>query len=431
MLKFLKKIIPLPLINFYHRIIVQIAAFYYGFPGKKLKVIGVTGTTGKSTVVNLIAQILEEAGFKVGLTSTFNFKIGKHEWLNKTKMTMLGRFQLQRFLKEMLKEGCTYAVIETSSEGLVQNRHKGLEYQIAVFTNLFPEHIESHGSFENYKKAKGILFKSLERLKNKKTVSVVNLDDLNSDYFLGFKAKEKYGYTLREDIDQPQVKIIKGHILSMSKEGTEFECLNQRFKTKLLGEGNVYNCLAAICVGLSQNIKIEIIKKALAKIENIPGRLEFIKEDQNFDVIVDYAHEPKSLESTYKIIKDIIKPRNLIAVLGAAGGGRDKWKRPVLGKLAARYADYIILTNEDPYDEDPFKIIEEVYQGIKETNFPLARVEKIIDRKEAIKKAVLLATKNDAVVITGKGCEQWIMGPRGKKIPWDDREIVKSFLRLK
>jgi len=434
--KILKKIIPRNFLLLYHKFLTIFASFIYGCPAEKLIVIGVTGTSGKSTVVNLVGQILEEAGFSVGWASTVNFKIGKKEWLNKTKMTMLGRFALQRLLKKMVQNGCQYAVIETSSEGIIQYRHLGINYDVAVFTNLSPEHIERHGSFEKYKEAKGRLFEHLSKCpvkllngkRIKKTI-VVNLDDKNADYFLNFPAEEKYGYRINSNTNNIQMrtsntnrlKIIEADNIRLDSGGSEFQIQGSKFKIHLLGKFNIYNSLAAISVALSQNIDLNGCKRALEKIKKIAGRMEIVI-DKPFKIIVDYAHTPDSLEKVYSLLKQKLVG-NLICVLGATGGGRDKWKRPKLGKIASEYCQKIILTNEDPYDENPKKIIDQVASGIKR-----GEVYQIIDRYQAIKKAISLAEKDDIIIITGKGSEKCIMGPRGTRIPWDDVEAVKQIV---
>jgi UDP-N-acetylmuramoyl-L-alanyl-D-glutamate--2,6-diaminopimelate ligase len=431
---FIKKIIPKSLLLFYHKCLAYLASIIYNWPSKKMILIGVTGTTGKSTVVNLIGKVLEEAGYSVGLSSTFNFKIKDKEWLNKTKMTMPGRFFLQRFLNQVLKSGCQYAIIETSSEGIAQSRHLGIDYDILVFTNLKPEHIESHGGFEKYKETKGRLFKELKKRKNKiingkeiKKKIIVNLDDEYSDYFLNFEADEYFGYQMKgEKKIKENLNIVKAENVMLKENGLEFFVNGVLFKSSLMGEFNVYNLLAAITVGLSLGLDLELIKKALEKVKVIPGRLEIVIE-KPFKVIVDYAHTPDALEKVYQFLNNFKKENSkIIAVLGSAGGGRDKWKRPILGMISEKYADEIIITNEDPYDEDPLKIINEIAAGIKSKKF-----YKIVDRSQAIEKALSLAKENDVVIITGKGAEQWII-EKEKKIPWDDREKVKEiFKKLK
>jgi UDP-N-acetylmuramoyl-L-alanyl-D-glutamate--2,6-diaminopimelate ligase len=433
----LKKFLPCFILNWYHKTLAFLAMFIYRNPSNKLIVIGVTGTNGKSTVVNLIGSILKEAKKKVGWTSTANFFLDDKEWLNDQKMTMLGRFKTQKFLVQAVKIGCHYAVIETSSEGIKQYRHLGINYDIAVFTNLTPEHIESHGSFENYKLAKGELFKHLtKKLKKKlngrvidKTI-IVNADDPHADYFLSFKADKKLTYSINKPSNFQATDI------NLQSNGTTFKIqssiLNPQssiLKTNLYGRVNVYNYLAAIAVAKTLNIDEETIKRAMLKYHNMPGRFEFIETKKNLKVMVDYAPEPESMKRLYETLK-IFSFNNIIHVLGSTGGGRDKARRPILGKLAAQNAQYVIVTNEDPYDDDPQEIIDQVAQGAIDAGKILNQnLYKILDRKEAIKKALSLAQENDLVLITGKGCEQFICVKNGKKIPWDDRKVVRELLK--
>lgn len=443
--KFLKKILPQKVILFYHKVLAVLAAVFYNFPSNKMIVIGVTGTKGKTATCIFISKILEEAGYKVGMTTTALFKIGEKEWLNSTKQTMQGRFELQRLLYQMVREKCEYAVIETSSEGIAQFRHLGINYDVAVFTSLSPEHIEAHGSFENYRKAKEKLFQKLAESKKKmikgkivEKIIVANLDDKYVNYFLKYPADKKYCYSINPQIHQSREcqEILIGRNIQSSLTGVKFDLKNFSFNLKVLGEFNVYNALAALAVADSQGIKIAEAKKALEKITFLPGRMEIINQGQDFTVIVDYAHEPKSLESVYRTILKIKKPTaRIISLLGSQGGGRDKAKRAILGKLAGQYADYVIVTNEDPYDEDPWQIIKQVGEGVLSCQIKPKDEGKnfwqILDRKEAIKKALSLAQKDDIVILTGKGCEQCIVSKNNKKIPWDERKVVRDLIKEK
>lgn len=400
----LEKFIPSFLLTCYHFLLAFFGAFFYGFPSKKLKIIGITGTGGKSTVVEFCHQIFKEAGYKTASISSISFKIKDKEWPNTLKMTMPGRLKLQRFLRQAVKAGCQYAILEVTSEGILQHRQKFIDFDVAVFTNLSPEHIEHHGSFEKYREAKGKLFEQTKK------VHIVNLNDKNAAYFSKFEAEKKIGF--------PEAKNIQEN-----STGISFEVQNTKFNLNLLGKFNVQNALAAICVGLSQGIELETCKKALKKVKEIPGRMEIVIKEP-FRVIVDYAHTPDSLEKVYQTIQG----SRMICVLGATGGGRDKWKRPKLGEIAAKYCDEIIITNEDPYDEPPQKIMDQIEEGISinQLNQHKSAVYKILDRREAIKKALSLASPNDIVIITGKGSEPWMCVAGGKKIPWDDREIVRD-----
>lgn len=440
----IKKLIPKFLLSWYHYILAFLGALVYGFPSKKLIVIGVTGTKGKSSTCNLIWYILREAGYKTGITTTANFRIGDKELINDKKMTMLGRFRLQSMLKQMVKAGCKYAVVETSSEGIKQFRHKFINYDIAVFTNLSPEHIEAHGTFEKYRLAKQNLFVKLEKDKKKiidgkviDKIIIVNVDDKNYNYFTEYKVDKKIGFGIENEADL--FETLKAKILNTGANGSEFIIHDSKFKIHLLGEFNVYNCLAAIATAYSQGIDLITAKKALEKIKGIPGRMEIIDEGQNFTVVVDYAYEPKSLEWVYLTLQPITKGK-LIGVLGACGGGRDKWRIPVLGKLAAKYCKFAVFTTDDPYDDDPKELIEGVAKGADEylaefnknelgEDIKDFKYEKIINRKQAIKRAFEVAKHGDCVILSGKGSDPVMAVEKGKSIPWDDRQVAKELLK--
>jgi len=423
MLNLLRKIVPQFLINWYHFFLSFAGAFFYGFPSRKLIVIGITGTNGKSTVVDLITGVLEETGGKVCSLSSIRFKVGNREQINDLKMTMPGRFKIQKFLKEAVVSGCRYAVLEVTSEGIKQHRHRFINFQTAIFTNLTPEHIEAHGSFEKYRETKGKLFEATKK------IHILNLDDENTDYFLRFPAKTKIGYEIKLDKKFEVREIVKAENPTATATGIEFKIKDQNFKVGLLGFFNIYNCLAAIAFAKSQKISLKICKKALEKVKGIPGRMEEVIS-KPFKVFVDYAFTPSALEKVYQTIINNFRPKKLICVLGAAGGGRDKWKRPILGELAGKYCDQIIITNEDPYDEDPLQILSQIKSGVISYKLPITN--EILDRREAIKKSLKLTRPGDLIIITGKGCEPWICVAKGKKISWDDRQIVREeFGKLK
>ena len=420
----MKKLIPKFIFRIYHYLLALIGAVVYGFPSRKLIVIGVTGTNGKSTVVDLISQILApQLRGKVASMSSVRFRIGDREQKNILKMTMPGRMKIQKFLKQAIKEDCKYAVLEITSEGIKQFRHKFIDFDAAVFTNLTPEHIEAHKGFENYKKAKGKLFEVLAKSPKKNLprgsegtlrgkFAVINIDDDNADYFLNLcKNIKVYKYAIDKD--------------------TEFTPGKINLQISLLGKFNLYNALAAYCAGLGLGIEKNKILDVLKTAKGVPGRMEIVI-DKPFRVFVDYAHTPDSLEKAYQTVgnsKFEIRNSNLICVLGSCGGGRDKWKRPEMGKIAGEYCDKIVLTNEDPYDENPDLILRDIESGfseIRNSKFEIRNLYKIIDRREAINKALSLAKDENTVIITGKGCEPWICVANGKKIAWDDREVVKE-----
>ncbi len=437
MFALIKRFIPYPLIRVYHYLLARAANFFYRYPSEKLIVIGITGTSGKSTVVYLAAKLLELAGFKVGATSTIMFKVNKKEWLNDKKMTMLGRFGLQRLLRQMVRANCQYAVIETTSQGIEQFRHLGINYDIVVCTNLYPEHIEAHGGFENYKAAKLKLFKQLKNNRTKKIAgqkisktSIVNLDDQYAADFLQQPADKKIGITLtaagKADAD---VEVIAITDVTEQADGVTFIIAEQKFTVPLRGRHNVYNVAFASAIGVSQGLSLASMSTHTPQLTGVPGRLEFITEGQPFTVIVDYAFEPKAVVALYDVVKKINHQR-IIHVLGSAGGGRDVARRHVLGELAGRGADIVIVTNEDPYDEDPMTIIQQVAEGARQTGKVSEKnLFTILDRRAAIVQAFKLAQPHDVILVTGKGSEQAMVVKHNKHITWDDRLVVKEELQ--
>jgi len=394
---------------YYHAGLAHLGNILYGNPSKSLKIIGVTGTKGKSTTVFLISKIFEGAGIPVAAIGSLGFKIKEKEWPNTLKMTMPGRFKLQKFFYEAKKAGCKYVVLEVTSEGIKQKRHLGINFDCAVFTNLHKEHLESHGSFDNYYKAKQELF---ARTSN---IHVLNADDKNVELFSKFSSKR----TIFFGIDSGDMR---AQNLELKPDASSFDVYGTRFNINFGGRFNVLNCLAALSVSAMYGIDLPRTKLVLENIKNISGRMEFLQKEP-FGVVVDYAHTPDSLEAVYKTLKK--DSHRLICVLGAAGGGRDKWKRPEFGRIADEYCDEIILTNEDPYEEKPGKILEEIEFGIMSQN----KVIKVLDRKDAIKTALNKATQGDVVVITGKGSETSMAMSGDVKIPWSERDVVLEFLK--
>src|SRR3989338_3420303 len=366
-----KKLIPRSVFGFfqpiYHAFLAYTGAIIYGFPSRRIKVIGVTGTKGKSTVVHMITKILEGAA-----CGSLGFKIKEKEWPNTIKMTMPGRFRLQKLIAEAVKAGCEYFVLEVTSEGIKQKRHLGINFDCAVFTNLHKEHIESHGSFEKYYQAKQELFAKTNN------IHVLNADDKNVELFSKFSSKRTIFY----GIENGDLKAVN---LDLKQDGASFEVYGTKFDINFGGRFNVLNCLAALSAAAMYGIDLPRTKPALEKIKDIPGRMEFIQKEP-FGAVVDYAHTPDSLEAVYKTLKNDC--HKLICVLGAAGGGRDKWKRPEFGRIAGEYCDEIILTDEDPYEENPEEIINQISSGfskIPNSKFQIPNsFHKIFDRKEAI-----------------------------------------------
>lgn len=436
--KIIRAVTPDAVISAYHCSLAFIAALWYRFPSESMIVIGITGTKGKSSTVFMLAKILEEAGLKVGVSSSIMFKINENEWLNPYHMTMAGRFRLQQFLYEAKTAGCTHVLIETTSEGIKQHRHRFINFDVAVFTNLSPEHIEAHGGFENYKRAKGRLFEALGRVKKKtingriiEKIAVVNTDSEYATYFMGFHADKVHGFGTRGTCAIPageQHLCITASQISVSADGTSFTVEKIPVRLRLLGEFNAVNALCAAVTAYSIGIPYTTSRAALEKIEEIPGRMKFVKEGQKFTAIIDFAHTPGSFEQVFAAARLLKDPKGrVIAVFGSAGGGRDRWKRPELGAIAAKNADVIILTADDPYNESVEAICEEIAQGINAEPFR-GKLQVISDRRAAIKEAVNIARWNDIVLFIGKGAEQTI-AIGDEKLPWGEEEVVIEEIR--
>jgi len=403
-LNIVRKLIPARLFKrlspIYHYLMAFLSALVHRFPSRKIFVVGVTGTKGKTSVLEIINCILEKAGHKTALVSTLRFKIGKNSCRNNLKMTMPGRLFLQKFLRNAVNRKCQFVLMEMTSQGVAQFRHKFISIDTMIFTNLTPEHIESHGSFEKYREAKMALFDSLEKSKKEKRTAIINNDDKNSSYFSGFSVDEEWFYGVDGE-GVPDTKRMFINSYELLNDGVDFIIDGVEIRSKLLGKFNLYNILAAISFAKSQDIEWGIIKEALCGFSGIPGRMEIIEKGRGFKVLVDYAHTPESLEEVYGFFKDMRK----ICVLGSAGGGRDKWKRPKMGAVAAANCDEIILTNEDPYDEKPISIIKDIAKGIQSP----FKYKIIPDRREAICDALKRAQPNGVVIITGKGTDPYIM----------------------
>ncbi|MFA6285243.1 MAG: UDP-N-acetylmuramoyl-L-alanyl-D-glutamate--2,6-diaminopimelate ligase [Parcubacteria group bacterium] len=442
----MKNIIPQAMKNIYHLFRAILANVWYGFPSRKLKVIGVTGTNGKTTTTQMIAKILEEAGYRVAVASTINFKIAEKEWVNKSKFTTLSGWALQKFLRQAVSAGCEYMILEVSSHSLDQNRAWGIDFDVAVITNVTREHLDYHETMKEYAKAKEKLFAMLGHSgKSGKKVSVVNLGMEFADNFLKYDVDEKYGYILgtqsakiqpearlakvgKAQNNSAKIKTIVAENIELGIKNTKFQVSSTEFKINLPGEFNVENALAALCVGLSQEIGLKNISEALAKIKGVPGRMERIKNNRDLEIIVDYAVTPDSLEKLYKYISGIKKENSKVVAVFGSCGERDRGKRPIMGGIVAKYADYAIVTNEDPYHEDPQQIIDEVFAGVEARKKENENAWRILDRRGAIKKALQIARPGDIVVVTGKGAEE-TMAIGDKRILWNDSKVIREVLR--
>ncbi len=408
----LKKIIPEPVVKLfrkpYHFFLSFLFALAYGFPAKGMTVIGVTGTKGKSTVTEMLYRVLLYAKYPVAVAGTIRFAILGNSEPNLFKMTMPGRGFVQEFLSRAKKAGAKYAVLEITSESTIQFRHLFLYQNALVFTNLQREHIESHGSFENYRAAKLKIGKELERSFKRPRTIIPNGDDLESAPYLELSVENKLPFSYKE---ASEVVLGSGTV--------SFTYMKVRFTLSVPGSYNIMNALAVIKAAHAVGVPLLTIAEALEQIERIPGRTERVERGQDFQAVVDYAHTPDSLSAIYAAY-----PGRKICVLGNTGGGRDTWKRPLMGQIADEQCDVVILSDEDPYDEDPDAIVSAMASGMKRA--PLI----IMDRRAAIKAALEQARTGDAVLITGKGTDPYIMEANGKKTPWSDARVVGEELEL-
>jgi len=399
----------------YHWVLAVASAVIYRFPSRKLKVIAVTGTKGKSSTVEILNAILEEAGYKTALSNTIRSKVGDVSSENMYKMSMPGRSFIQRLIRKAVRNKCDYVILEMTSQGAILYRHLFIDLDAFVFTNISPEHIEAHGSYEKYVGAKVSIAQRIAKSKKKGHVIIVNADDAESRRFIECKSDRKLSYGIKD-----------GEPYKIKKEGLEFTLGRHVVKSHLSGLFNLYNILAAATTARSQGVSDEVIIRAIEKFEGIPGRVQKIDAGQDFAVIVDYAHTPDSLEKLYQVFQS----SRSICILGGTGGGRDSWKRKEMGRIANTYCDEIILTDEDPYDEDPKTIVLDVAKGVT-SKAPTI----IMDRREAIAEAVKRAKTGDSVLITGKGTDPYIMKANGAKVPWSDarvaREEIERMMKMK
>ena len=424
----------------YHWILAFVSACIYRFPSKHIKIIAVTGTKGKSSTVEILNAILEEAGKKTALTNTIRFKIDNVSKPNLYKMSMPGRGFMQRFLRNAVNKDCEYAILEMTSQGSITYRNRFIDLDMFIFTNISPEHIEAHGSFGNYLSAKVAIAKELAHSPKKNQALIVNGDDPHANDFLDIPADTKISY--HADDAKPYEIKNEGLSFTLHKGGTVDQSNHDEARTiavtsPLSGLFNLYNILAAINAARNLGISDQIIIRAIEKFGHIAGRVEHIEAGQDFTVIVDYAHTPDSLEKVYRIFRPNPKAvsasnhdHKIIGILGGTGGGRDTWKRGEMGRIAESYCDEIILTDEDPYDEDPEQIVNDVAGGMSQKKPTI-----IMDRRLAIREAINRANKNDVIVITGKGTDPYIMGPNDTKTPWSDanvaREELEKYLKSK
>ncbi|MFA5059923.1 MAG: UDP-N-acetylmuramoyl-L-alanyl-D-glutamate--2,6-diaminopimelate ligase [Candidatus Omnitrophota bacterium] len=397
------------------KFLTDIAKNFYGDPSRKIKVIGITGTNGKTTTSYLVESILAKAAEKCSVIGTINHRIGNK--ILPSKNTTPGVIDNQHYLSDMVKEGVGYCAMEVSSHALDQGRVDGIDFNSAIFTNLTGDHMDYHQNMENYFQAKAKLFSGL----SKDASAIINADDPYGKRLVSLtKAKViTYGITHQADIVASDIQLSLSGSKFTLRHGKELE----KMTTKLIGRHNIYNILSAVAQGLWQKIDMKDVERAIEDFENVPGRLERIEAGQDFHVFVDYAHTEDALKNILTNLRLVTKSR-IILVFGC-GGDRDKTKRPKMGMVASQLADFCIVTSDNSRSEDPQVIANEIIQGCKNKNFTV-----ILDREEAIKKAITLAGKNDVVVVAGKGHETYQIF-KEKTISFDDCDVVKKYLHAK
>jgi UDP-N-acetylmuramoyl-L-alanyl-D-glutamate--2,6-diaminopimelate ligase len=399
--------------------LADLAGTFYGFPARKLRMAAVTGTNGKTTTSFLIKHICENAGLRCGLIGTVRYEIG--ERILPATRTTPESLDLQELLAQTVNAGCKAAAMEVSSHAVAQGRIRGLEWDVAVFTNLTQDHLDFHGTMENYYAAKAKLFHSLaEQKKKKKPVAVINIDDRYGERLIGEVNRKMavvtYGLGAQADFRASNYRMEFG--------GTSFQ-LDARGKSylvrvPLIGRFNVANSLAALAGANALGLNLREAILSLGKTPQVPGRLQAVPAKRQFQMFVDYAHTPDALANVLKTLREL-SPHKLIVVFGC-GGDRDRQKRPLMANVVEQTADHAIITSDNPRKEDPEKIIDEVEKGFRGSHY-----EKIIDRTEAITRAVTLAQPHDIVLIAGKGHENY-QEFADHTVPFDDIQVARRAL---
>lgn len=423
---FVSQLIPQSLKNiFWHFPQALLANCWYGFPSKKLRVIGVTGTNGKTTTTTLIGRMLEMAEKRVASSSTIATRVNGVERVNATKFTTASPWAVQRFLREAVQEKCEYVVLETSSHALDQYRVWGIHFEVAVITNITREHLDYHRTMDRYTEAKRKLFCSAD-------IGVINADMTGPEAFcltvkkpITYSTKKKEATIVAEDIN-------------LDFTGASFRTLTHFFELHLPGLFNVENALAMIATGQALALPIDAMQRALRETRGIPGRMELVPNDRGIDIVIDYAVTPDSFEKLYATVLPLKIPTTKIIHVFGACGDRDRGKRPVMAHIASERADVIILTNEDPYYEDPERILDELAAGLikkrltRDSGYEAfgdmqERYYRILDRRQAIRKALELAERGDIVLITGKGAEE-TMAFGAERVAWNERQVIEEEL---
>jgi len=393
--------------------LATMAANYFGNPSRSLKLVGITGTNGKTTIATLLYQLFKNAGYKTGLLSTVKVMVADTEY--PATHTTPDSLTINRYLREMADAGVDFCFMEVSSHGIHQHRSTGLEFAGGIFTNLSHDHLDYHNSFAEYRDVKKRFFDELP----KGSFALVNVDDKNGLVMLQNTMAKKLTYALKTYADY------KAQILENQLSGLLLKINEQEVWVKLIGKFNAYNLLAIYAAAVNLGLESQEVLRLMSELESVSGRFQFIVSNSNITAIVDYAHTPDALENVLKTIENI-RTRNeqLITVVGC-GGDRDKTKRPVMANIASTISDRAIFTSDNPRSEDPVDIIEDMEKGVEAQNYK--KTVAMVDRQAAIKLACQLAQPNDIILIAGKGHETY-QEIKGVKYDFDDMKIVKEIL---
>lgn len=404
-----------------------LAAHFYGYPSKEMKIIGITGTNGKTTSTYLLERILADQGYTTGLMGNIHIKIGDDYIENKATNTQES-VELQRILRKMADGGVQYCVMEVTSSGLDMGRVKGVHFRSAIFTNLTQDHLNEHKTMEAYAAAKGLLFSRLGNVfsadPEARQYAILNVDDEASQMMHKLTAAQVITYGIENDCD------VRATGIRMTAKGTEFQLKSFAgdafFHMQLVGKFNVYNALGAIAAALAEGFSLEVIRASLESITSVEGRMEVVNEGQDYLVLVDYAHTPDGLENALSTVSEFAEGK-IITVFGC-GGDRDRMKRPIMGKVAAHYSDFLYVTSDNPRTENPEAILADIEPGLIEVNYPLDQYVLLADRRKAIQKAIDGAGPKDVILIAGKGHETY-QDIMGVKHDFDDRLVAKAAIR--
>lgn len=406
-----------------------LACHYYGYPSAAMKLIGVTGTNGKTTTAHMIEAILRQAGHSTGLMGNIGMKIDG-ELVETDALNTKEPHKLQAALSRMREAGTEYAIMEVSSQGLAMGRVLGCQFRTAVFTNLTRDHLDFHGTMDRYLQTKGQLFSGLGNGfapdGARRKFAVLNADDPASAYLREVTAAQTITYGIDAEAD------VMARNVRLTSHGTEFELASFAgdvpIKLRMVGTFNVYNALAAAACALAEQLPLPAIREGLERLAGVPGRMEIVDEGQPFLVLVDFAHTPDGLDKTLSAIREFAQG-NVIAVFGC-GGDRDRAKRPEMGRIAARHSDFVIVTSDNPRGEEPAAIMAEIERGLSNGGPGAQAYELIEDRRRAIGRAIELAGSGDVVLIAGKGHETYQL-LRERTVRFDDREVARQAIARK